>query len=613
MEAWHRRLLARLLHEMEAVVASGLTLRFERLPNDAVGWRGTVDVDGVAHYLQLVYPFDFPMRPLWVRESDLLGDIATDDKKTYHQMPDGSLCLYTGGGGSDGWSPDKTVVDVVERYRLFRRIANEGGHTDDHGFPRSDLPGHPMGWVCVMTPGQRTLLEAPGKWGWITVRHLTHRGALVATRVEWDDGTLPPARQDISRWKTAQPSSQEIRFPWVAFPRDRWVHQLGDVDAVDAVLTERLGAKVVSALGTDGAALFVSAEGPVTETLLLDRQRLQGTGERVLLRHQVEFYDLADQVFSRVDGAMNGREALSRWRLVHVGLGSLGGSVALHLARAGVSRFDLFDPDVIRPENVCRHVVGIGAAYVPKVHAVAMAIQDRNPTATVRPFPSSPLWDGGLASSLAFDECLADPDTVIVVTTADEDVERAVNALALRHGRPVIYASVMGEADYGRVHRVLPRETPCYECIVRQQRRHPGTFFRAPEPATPRQPAMAGYRQPGIPGLGIDVEQVALQAARLTLQTLSRLGAGQPDYPDAPGHHLVWSNRDAEGFDHALQVRWEPYERDPDCPACGGSVSEDLDHDTVHERLKSLEAELGAPERLTTYDVPVVKPSEPQT
>ena len=79
--------------------------------------------------------------------------------------------------------------------------------------------------------------------------------------------------------------------------------------------------------------------------------------------------------------------------VVMIGLGSLGIFSALSLARAGVSKFLLYDPDVLLVENVCRHVGDLSDVGRTKVEIVADLIRRRNPGAEVVPVPSSPLPD----------------------------------------------------------------------------------------------------------------------------------------------------------------------------------------------------------------------------
>lgn len=58
-------------------------------------------------------------------------------------------------------------------------------------------------------------------------------------------------------------------------------------------------------------------------------------------------------LFSR-NGTLVANEALQRKRVVIVGCGSVGSQIAMHLARAGVTRFDLIDSDCVELHNISR-------------------------------------------------------------------------------------------------------------------------------------------------------------------------------------------------------------------------------------------------------------------
>ncbi|RKH97663.1 hypothetical protein D7Y27_35520 [Corallococcus sp. AB004] len=77
------------------------------------------------------------------------------------------------------------------------------------------------------------------------------------------------------------------------------------------------------------------------------------------------------------------------------------------------------------------------------------------------------------------------------------------------------------------------------------------------------------YQQPGLPGLGMDIEQVALLTARMTLQTLGDRIDGGLDYPKAHGDHLIWSNHGGWAVDGPLQARVERIPRNRECLVCG--------------------------------------------
>jgi molybdopterin/thiamine biosynthesis adenylyltransferase len=416
---------------------------------------------------------------------------------------------------------------------------------------------------------------------------------MLARRVTASDEVIC-ADQDLAPWRAAKAGA---RFPWVSVAIERWKTSVPSAESLDALLPPA----VRGALGVDGRVLLVRRSSEALDARLIWRVQ---ASPPLLASAPVEVLDLQDNLFFRVDGAMAGRESLRKWRVVVVGLGSLGGTVAVHLARSGVSRFALFDPDMLRPENVVRHSAGIPALFLPKVEAVRNAILNRNPWAVVDAYPSSPLWDGTLQASFAFETLLGEPDTLVIVTTADHAVEHAINELAVQHVRPALFASVLGHADHGRVFRVLPGETPCYQCVIDGQLARPGRFFRQEDDGETQGPALEGYRQPGVPGTGIDVDLVAAHTARFALQTLSRLNGGLPTYPDAPGHHLVWTNRGGSDFDGPLQARWEPYGRRAGCPVCGSAHEAPWD-ESDHQSLRALEREMADPRRMAP-DVPIL-------
>src|SRR5690606_1733286 len=79
------------------------------------------------------------------------------------------------------------------------------------------------------------------------------------------------------------------------------------------------------------------------------------------------------QVMSR--DAVHSRDAasaasLANKHVVLVGAGSLGSQVAMQLARAGVGRLTLIDPDILNAENLGRHVLGIDDLGRYKVDAM---------------------------------------------------------------------------------------------------------------------------------------------------------------------------------------------------------------------------------------------------
>lgn len=73
-------------------------------------------------------------------------------------------------------------------------------------------------------------------------------------------------------------------------------------------------------------------------------------------------------------------------RVVCVGVGSLGSTVALQLARSGVGHLTLIDPDHLVSANLGRHVLGADDLGLPKAEALQEKIRKDLPTTEVSAF-----------------------------------------------------------------------------------------------------------------------------------------------------------------------------------------------------------------------------------
>ncbi len=89
-------------------------------------------------------------------------------------------------------------------------------------------------------------------------------------------------------------------------------------------------------------------------------------------------------LFSR-NGTLVVGEALQRKRVVIVGCGSVGSQIAVHLARAGVTRFDLIDSDCVELHNLSRTFDRSMLGQF-KTKAVARSLRLINPLVQVRTF-----------------------------------------------------------------------------------------------------------------------------------------------------------------------------------------------------------------------------------
>lgn len=521
-----------------------------------------------------VLPPEFPFRPPSIWELNGEGEVE-DHRATGHAFTDGSICLF-GHTPETGWRPEFTTADALERLRCFLEASDRSAFplvdAQPLELPYSRVSIHPrllaviranVGWgimeghlrpdgrLVVVTSAETTtpsglttgtVVEAPSQaWGQALGLFARWRG--LWCRVDAALGTEPPNREQLAEWLSAK-----IPFP-----------------AARAALLQQPFVLLVS----DADAWFVWLNPPGELAAALSPG-----GRRALYTTPV-VEDIPTKLFARADARLENATVLRSARVAVIGLGSLGGAVALALAKAGVGRFVLFDPDVVEPENVARHVGGVLTIGIPKVEAVAAAINQVNPDAEVTRIPTAlsldPAgWHSDAMSALR--TVLVDPVGVVVCVTATADAESVVNAVCVDAGTPAVFGTVLGNAEHGRVFRVIPGQTACYQCVLLAQAGDPARFprFSAGDTGAP------AYAQPGIPGLGLDVDEVAILISRMTLQTIATRIDGGIGYPPAHSDHLLWSAVGGWAVDGPLQTRAERIPRHPDCPVCGGRA-EDLD------------------------------------
>jgi molybdopterin/thiamine biosynthesis adenylyltransferase len=233
---------------------------------------------------------------------------------------------------------------------------------------------------------------------------------------------------------------------------------------------------------------------------------------------------------------------LSRAHVALVGCGSIGWPLAMSLARGGVRRFSLIDPDLLNFGNLARIGAATSAVGQPKVAALRGVLERLLPGVTVEIHPVR-LGDQVGAHSLV----RMQPD-LIIDTTAEEAPARASNLAAVAIGRPAMFAWTCSEADSARIFRVVPRSTACYECVCGAR----------PRPMTDRARSALAIAEGTWDGANFNIEMIAAAAARMAMRTV--LGhSASPTNPD----HVLLRLIGATPSSQSLEIR-----RDPNCAVC---------------------------------------------
>lgn len=158
-----------------------------------------------------------------------------------------------------------------------------------------------------------------------------------------------------------------------------------------------------------------------------------------------------------------GQRRLAAAHVAIVGVGATGAAAAGLLARAGVGRLTLIDRDFVEPSNLQRQVLfdeEDARAALPKAEAARRHIERLNSGVKVTAHVAD-VVPGNVESLLEGAQILLDG-------TDNFETRYLLNDLAVRDGRPWIYAAAVGA--YAATMNILPRgeseePTACLACI----------------------------------------------------------------------------------------------------------------------------------------------------
>jgi proteasome lid subunit RPN8/RPN11 len=282
---------------------------------------------------------------------------------------------------------------------------------------------------------------------------------------------------------------------------------------------------------------------------------------------------LRDALFARTGGILS--DALRDRSALVAGLGSVGSYVAEQLARSGVGRLALLDPEPVDAANLSRTVYETADVGLLKTDALARRLLRVQPTLRLDLHPRA-LGD---LPPAALDALVRSAD-LVVAATDDPAAQRTLNRFAYARGRPAMFVGLHAGARGGEVILTVPGRTPCYLCATRTR----GGAERAGG-AVSAQVDYGTARLRGEVALGADIQHVSSAAVKLGLSLLvprggpaalagfaeAALAAGTPFLtlsmvPDYWFYPDVFADTPGQG---AYQAVWLTPHSSPECPVCG--------------------------------------------
>jgi len=158
-----------------------------------------------------------------------------------------------------------------------------------------------------------------------------------------------------------------------------------------------------------------------------------------------------------------GQNRLSEARVLLIGVGALGCTVADQLVRAGVGQITLVDRDVVDETNLHGQILFNDLSAITaeaKVSAAAKQLRLINADTTI----------DALASDVTSQNISHIVDThrptLLIDSTDNAESRYLMNDTAIRSGLPLVYGGCVGTE--GRVMGIIPGYTPCLRCLFPQ-------------------------------------------------------------------------------------------------------------------------------------------------
>jgi molybdopterin-synthase adenylyltransferase len=222
-----------------------------------------------------------------------------------------------------------------------------------------------------------------------------------------------------------------------------------------------------------------------------------------------------------------GQPDLTRFRVLLIGCGAVGGYVAQNLVHTGIRYLTLIDPDVLSRENTFRHYLGMSALEQPKVTAVKHDLERRFPYLSISAIRSS--IEDAIQQNLV-NLCNFD---LIMVAIGNPTVELYLNQHFHQQKRHLLVTFTWLE-PYGIGGHALLTQTGqagCLQCL----------FNGASDPDCPlhNRSAFAAYGQSFdkddlgcgrsyMPFSAMDAQATAEKAVRLSISGLLSQQEGNP-------------------------------------------------------------------------------------
>lgn len=271
--------------------------------------------------------------------------------------------------------------------------------------------------------------------------------------------------------------------------------------------------------------------------------------------------------FDRIKSILNPDEFKDIHILV-VGIGSGNANVVSELVKNGITNFHIWDHDILEPENLVRHVLGIDSLGRNKAEAMKDFILNRNPECKVEVFPVK------YQDSKEFFDILESNKKMIGLIGVDDHSERfRLNGIFVKNKVPFTLAMVFRKGVGGMAFKYDTLNS-CLNCIDTFARKN-GLYLANVENERTDNSEEEIYGQNldrfvKAPGLSIDIGFISLIQARITLELISEMYDVEYKVPKTDANLIAFSNYPNELTKNGFFERtaWYLITPDQECITC---------------------------------------------
>lgn len=583
MKPWFERYPARLERELEALEKAGFAYEVDNDLKAAGRIQIKVDVpyEGEVFKVLAIFPFSYPYTPF-----DLFSPDVPDGR---HKAPYlGKICFLH--DIKSYWSMrDHTLARILKRE--FITVINENRNPSND--PNIEaLDASPITFhipcqdnECILVPDfdiprehKYGYAELAFQKGYDPNKFL--RGHIRMIRGVSSRSLLYEIGDDLPGIQSLLPECSTIPIRWVRLDAppvklgnnildeaiQLW-HKLsvpqykGGPDIIGLIIPEETAHNVVQDNWVFVRRAKVSKEGP-------KKGRIQG----------VSYTNIrADILDSEVFGARIPTTApLTGKKVVIIGCGALGSTIALHLGRFRLGHLVLVDRDFLQTANHSRWPSGADASGVFKAIILQQRITRANPfiKVTAIPFELGGFLDVDPGKEAKIMSTIFDEADLIIDATAEYTASHLITDSAKEFEIPCVHVTGTHGSYGGIVSRFMPgNDSFCWGClqeaIENEKEGDNECVAIAPPPASKEDGVqIRGCFDPAFTGTGFDMDHIALAAVRLAVATLCRESCG--GYPDFDWNVAVislWDQKSAM----PISPKWKTYTPGvhPCCPKHG--------------------------------------------